>query len=133
MMTGTRRVLNMSEIAKSLRDHVCNDHTRGCQGREYSCKCGYDQTTESFLNKGADEIDRLEGVNRRAKKINDELAIEANGLRAQLASAKKAIDAMCDHLEAADPFGDHVTRNELQAWRDLLTSGKAVSDEKEEK
>jgi hypothetical protein len=80
----------------------------------HRCEC-------STCTERGERIEHLRSAKNEALKRANEHAIEANGLRAQLASARKAIDAMCDHLEAADPFGDHVTRNELQAWRDLLT------------
>ncbi len=49
----------MTDLAQRLRDHASSDHTRGCQGRCYSCECGYDDKTEPLLVEAAAEIERL--------------------------------------------------------------------------
>jgi hypothetical protein len=49
----------MSELVERLRAHLGDDHVRGCQGRQYSCDCGYDLKTEGFLELAADELERL--------------------------------------------------------------------------
>lgn len=79
------------DIAKELRDHASSDHTRGCEGRCYSCTCGYDSGTETVLETGAAEIARLtreladaRDAKRRALAIADERSKENVALRAQL-------------------------------------------------
>jgi hypothetical protein len=51
-----------SELAERLRRHVDSDHQRGCQGRQYSCACGYDKTTEELLALASAEVARLSAV-----------------------------------------------------------------------
>ena len=47
-------------IPSALREHITSDHFRGCQGREYSCDCGYDTKTERLLKIAAAHIEALE-------------------------------------------------------------------------
>jgi hypothetical protein len=49
----------MNELVERLRAHLGDDHVHGCQGRQYSCDCGYDLKTEGFLELAADELERL--------------------------------------------------------------------------
>lgn len=36
-----------------------DDHARGCQGREYTCTCGYDERIATALSDQKAEIERL--------------------------------------------------------------------------
>jgi len=47
-------------IQSALREHITSDHFRGCQGREYSCDCGYDTKTKRLLKIAAARIEALE-------------------------------------------------------------------------
>ena len=49
-------------LAQRLQDHATSDHERGCMGRQYSCSCGYDATTEKLLIEAAEHIRGLEGA-----------------------------------------------------------------------
>ena len=49
----------MSNTAERIRAHAKDDHARGCAGRTYSCKCGYDMKTEGLLFEAADELTHL--------------------------------------------------------------------------
>ncbi len=51
-----------SDIVERLRDQLRSDHARGCMGRQYSCECGYDLSTEGLLEMAAIEIERLRGA-----------------------------------------------------------------------
>jgi hypothetical protein len=55
----------VSDIEERLREHISDDHVRGCEGRQYSCDCGYDLKTEGFLELAAAEIDRLAAENEK--------------------------------------------------------------------
>jgi hypothetical protein len=55
----------MTDIVERLRVHAKNDHVRGCEGRTYSCSCGYDEKTEPLLDAAADEIERLRAALRK--------------------------------------------------------------------
>ena len=50
----------MSEIVERLRIYASEDHERLCQGREYTCSCGYDDRRDPLMTEAADEITRLE-------------------------------------------------------------------------
>ena len=47
----------VSDLARELRNHAVDDHTRGCGGRTYSCECGYDSKTERLLRAAAQRIE----------------------------------------------------------------------------
>lgn len=44
------------------------DHERLCQGREYSCTCGFDNRTEATAKEAADRISALEAEVERLKR-----------------------------------------------------------------
>lgn len=48
-----------------LLDHVDSDHQRGCQGRQYTCSCGYDAKTKTLLRGAADAIQSLSALHRQ--------------------------------------------------------------------
>jgi hypothetical protein len=50
----------MTDIVERLREQIRTDHARGCQGRQYTCDCGYDLKTEGLLELAANEIERLQ-------------------------------------------------------------------------
>ena len=54
----------ISDLARELRNHAVDDHTRGCGGRMYSCECGYDLKTERLLRAAAQRIEQLEASDR---------------------------------------------------------------------
>jgi hypothetical protein len=49
----------MTDIVERLRSYASDDHERLCQGREYSCTCGYDEKRDPLLAEAAAEIERL--------------------------------------------------------------------------
>lgn len=49
----------MSDIVERLHLYAGDDHKRLCQGREYSCSCGYDDKRDPLLKEAAFEIGRL--------------------------------------------------------------------------
>ena len=54
----------ISDLARELRNHAVDNHTRGCGGRTYSCECGYDSKTERLLRAAAERIEQLEATLR---------------------------------------------------------------------
>jgi len=46
-------------LAKRLQDIVSDDHERGCDGRYYSCKCGYDGRKDALCLEAADKLTPL--------------------------------------------------------------------------
>lgn len=47
----------VSDIVAELRELLNDDHERGCQGREYTCSCGYDVRWGNALGEAADIIE----------------------------------------------------------------------------
>jgi hypothetical protein len=46
---------------------INDDHDRGCQGREYSCACGYDARVLEAAQQDAAELTRLRAENARLR------------------------------------------------------------------
>ncbi len=59
----------MTDIVERLHYYAATDHERGCQGRCYSCECGYDDKRDPLLIEAADEIVRLR---KQAAKQDDD-------------------------------------------------------------
>jgi hypothetical protein len=55
----------MSDIVERLREYASDDHERLCQGRCYSCSCGYDDKRDPLLEEAADRIEKLEAALHR--------------------------------------------------------------------
>ena len=49
----------MTDIVERLRAVEVTDHERGCQGREYTCTCGWDERVWKTSVEAADEIEKL--------------------------------------------------------------------------
>jgi hypothetical protein len=49
----------MTDIAEKLRDYANDDHERLCQGRTYSCSCGYDDKRDPLMTEAAETITAL--------------------------------------------------------------------------
>jgi hypothetical protein len=52
----------VNDLARELRNHAVDDHSRGCGGRMYSCECGYDSKTKRLLRAAAERIEQLEAM-----------------------------------------------------------------------
>lgn len=53
---------NIADLVARLVDYVDNDdHERLCQGREYSCTCGYDDKRDPLLREAAQALTRIAG------------------------------------------------------------------------
>jgi hypothetical protein len=87
----------MTDIVERLRSYASDDHERLCQGREYSCTCGYDEKRDPLLAEAAAKIERL---NRELDDVWDALAIqrEDNG---SFGDAFKRMTAEIERLRAA--------------------------------
>lgn len=68
----------MSDIVERLNGIWANDdHERGCQGREYSCSCGFDNRTAKTAEDAATEITRLRQLLSEAEKREREARVKA--------------------------------------------------------
>lgn len=68
----------MTDIVERINDIWANDdHERGCQGREYSCSCGFDNRTAKTAEDAATEITRLRQLLSEADKREAEARAKA--------------------------------------------------------
>lgn len=57
----------MMDLTKRLDEIVhSDDHARLCQGREYSCSCGYDERKDALIWEAANELGRLRALVEQA-------------------------------------------------------------------
>jgi hypothetical protein len=49
-------------LVEELRAVINDDHARGCEGRQYTCSCGYDDRVDEALRQAAARLDA--GVTR---------------------------------------------------------------------
>lgn len=63
----------MSDIVERLLDYSKDDHERLCQGREYTCTCGYDDTRDPLLVEAAKTIESLRDELAKVNMDNDRL------------------------------------------------------------
>jgi hypothetical protein len=63
----------MSEqtLVERLEARPGEDHTRGCQGREYTCSCGFNDATDALFTEAASELSRLSEALRKAEALKD--------------------------------------------------------------
>lgn len=58
---------DLAGLVERLEAITTSDHERGCQGREYSCRCGWDEETMAISTDAAARIRDLEAENARLK------------------------------------------------------------------
>lgn len=87
----------MSDIVERLRSYASDDHERLCQGREYSCTCGYDEKRDPLLAEAAAKIERL---NRELDDVWDALAIQRED-NVSFGDAFKRMTSEIERLRAA--------------------------------
>ena len=59
----------MSDLVERLREYASDDHERLCDGRCYSCSCGYDDKRDPLLLQAATRIAQLEAALRAAYEV----------------------------------------------------------------
>lgn len=59
----------MTDLIKRLLAIPGEDHVRGCEGRNYSCNCGRDETIDRIVVEAASEITRLRGEVERLRAL----------------------------------------------------------------
>lgn len=85
-MTDTRD--NGTDIVSRLNDIWSDDdHDRGCQGRTYSCTCGFDERTFATAKEAASEILSL-------RQKNDDLNRECEATMKEIAELRKEIELL---------------------------------------
>lgn len=90
----------MTDIVERLKDISDSDHNRGCQGREYSCSCGYDEENRKTAAEASQEITQLRGEVERLRVELD----QAGGLLRQLAdmNPNRASNTLKEAVRLAD-------------------------------
>lgn len=63
----------MSDIVERLREYASDDHERLCEGRCYSCSCGYDDKRDPLLEEAATRIAQLEEEGDKARARGDRM------------------------------------------------------------
>lgn len=53
------------ELIERLMDVLSSDHKRGCDGRTYTCNCGYDDQVEQIADQATDRLQALSAENER--------------------------------------------------------------------
>lgn len=94
----------MNDLVERLRALIpMDDHDRGCEGRNYTCQCGYDDRMEDGITEAADRITELEAdLTRYAESLHYmreaadrqrafEQSAHVDGVRAGIDAAAKAI------------------------------------------
>jgi hypothetical protein len=93
----------MSDIVERLRSYASDDHERLCQGREYSCTCGYDEKRDPLLAEAAAEIKRLraalEWINQQ--RYTDRNTISPDNAFEHVISLNEKLIAVMDIARAA--------------------------------
>ena len=93
-------------IEQKLLDIVADDHERGCQGRCYSCECGYEYTKDELAKEAAAEIERLRGINAQLCKDHNALVVDGARLQERAETAERLLsEAMEKAAGIADEFG----------------------------
>lgn len=92
LIKGVRSKLH--QVHKGL-----SDHARGCQGRNYSCDCGYDEEVQELCGKAADMLEQPGDAEReRLAQMMDKAAATHRAMAAEDAAAGmlayKAIDTV---------------------------------------
>lgn len=86
------------EVVERLQEYAKDDHERLCQGREYSCTCGYDDKRDTLLQEAADciiafcaETDRWRSMYREVYAVWDGRRAEVGMLRDEIERLRSAL------------------------------------------
>lgn len=92
-------------VARLLAMISSDDHRRGCQGREYSCTCGYDDRKDAALAEAAAAIERL--------------VAERDEARALVAEANNSLYGSQGYFHSVDggPFDKHHLSSAIEAMK----------------
>ena len=123
----------MTDIAEKLRNYANDDHERLCQGRTYSCSCGYDDKRDPLMTEAADHIIALRAEVERLRGFETANRLNAAQVKAQRAEverlqqdhehARKSLEAETASLKK---YRAHLEaeverlRAALQAWDDAV-------------
>jgi hypothetical protein len=95
----------MSDLVERLRVYASDDHERLCQGRCYTCSCGYDDKRDPLMTEAADEIERLRAALSKARTV-------------ALEEAAKAVAYL--RWQEVDPYDGRTLGNAVKAIRALI-------------
>jgi hypothetical protein len=90
-MTGT----DIKALVERLREVKTTDHERLCQGREYTCSCGYDDRIWAAASEAADALEACQAENEGLRMMN-----LPSGYK-QLSDAMVLMRARAEKAEAA--------------------------------
>jgi len=94
----------MSDLVSRLNDILHDDdHERGCEGRNYTCTCGFDERSWNTAKEAAAEITRLQKELETAREALERLVTTYDGMEdgngdpcPDVAHAKTVIRALKD-------------------------------------
>jgi uncharacterized coiled-coil protein SlyX len=107
----------MADIVERLLDYSKDDHERLCQGREYTCTCGYDDKRDPLLVEAAKtieslraelakvnmEVDRITRTNQAKREHRDKL-LKATAKQAdEIERLRAALRDIADGMGEEDP------------------------------
>ena len=97
----------MSDLTERLNRIWKDDHDRGCQGREYSCTCGFDEDVWKTAKEAADEIDQLtrelaEAERKLGEEITKAMHAEARATLRERSYQYARNDALEEAAKVAD-------------------------------
>ena len=79
----------MSDLIARLRTTELDDHARGCEGRQYTCTCGFDDRLYEILEEAADALTTAQAEAEAQKQRIGELEAENARLRETLGTICK--------------------------------------------
>lgn len=94
-----------------------NDHSRGCQGREYTCSCGYDDQRDAEILRLRAEVERLTGDLKRANELVN-------------AALDDYREARAEEREQAAQITDEKASYHLRLWEDDSVLPEAAVEHK---
>ena len=95
-----------------MGDDRMNDHARGCQGREYTCTCGYDNERDAELQRLRAEVERLTDDLKRANELINAAIDDYNDA---LADGKRR---EAEAMERAAQIAYEKADEHLRIWED---------------
>ena len=70
---------DIAGLCERLRAITTTDHERLCQGREYTCSCGWDEENAANATQAADTLERQAAENKRLREALQEFSREYDG------------------------------------------------------
>ncbi|MGX9392520.1 hypothetical protein ACWX0K_20565 [Nitrobacteraceae bacterium UC4446_H13] len=93
------------DLVTQLREQASSDHIRGCQGRQYSCDCGYDIRGEGLLEQAATALTEARAEFERLNAQVDEALRSCLAEREGRLKAESELSTLRDMLVLCGELG----------------------------